>query len=320
MFLLTVAAAAADCDCTVSLTPDDNFFDAAELDPGSRICLEAGRYSRLKIKGIRGSAEAPITVENCGGRVEIGEAGSRYGMALDDSRHVVVSGGGDPALPYGILIDETEGVGLSFSKRSTAFAVHQIEITGSGFAGLMAKTDNAADWRMADVEISDCYIHDVAAEGMYIGQTKSPGHPIEGLYIHHNIIARTGWDLLQLAHARADVEVAHNLLLDGGLSDRKHHNNGLQIGDNTTGHYHHNTLIHSHGNALIVLGSGDIRIDDNHIHSGGERAFFIDDRLSAGSAPIVITDNVILTAGPAFTNRNDVTPVHTEGNTVVVLD
>lgn len=319
MLVLLSTALAADCRCDHTLSPPQAFLDGSDVAPGERICLSAGRYPRLKLKDLRGTAEAPITIENCGGAAEIGSEGSRYGMALDGCAHVVVSGGGDPAIRYGIVLDETDGVGLSFTKRSTAFTVSRVEITNSGFAGLVAKTDNAEGWVMSDVEIRDSYIHDVAAEGMYIGQTKSPAHTIEGLSIHHNLIVRTGWDLLQLAHATAGVEVAHNTLLHGGLLGRKRHDNGLQIGDNTTGHYHHNTLIHHHGNALIVLGSGDILIENNHIHSGGERAFFIDNRQHAGTAPVIIARNLILHRGPAFVDRNEVTPIHIEDNTLFAL-
>lgn len=295
--LLPLAAGAA----TIRLDSTQNYKKAGTLAaaPGDTICIAAGRRSYQYLQGLAGTAERPIVITNCPeGRVYIGKD-FRYGLWLDSVAHVRITGGLNPALEHGIHIDGTaSGSGLSVTGNSHHVEIDHLEISGVHFAGIMVKQDYSGSppvpWPVfTGLHIHHNHIHHTGGEGMYLGETKSPGQYFREVSIHHNLVLHTGWDLMQVANMDG-VEIAYNVMVDGGVLREPVQQNGFQIGDNTRNlRFHHNVVVGSGANSAIVMGSGNIVLDSNWFSGArGDQALFIDNRsfVDTGAA-IVVRDN-----------------------------
>lgn len=296
LFLIPDASAA-----TIRLDSTKTYRKAGTVvaAPGDTICITAGRRANQYLQGITGTAERPIVITNCPeGRVYIGKD-FRYGLWLDSVAHVRITGGIDPALPYGIHIDGTaSGSGLQVTGLSHHVEIDHIEISGVSFAGIMVKQDFGGNppvpWPVfTGLHIHHNRIRNTGGEGMYLGETKSPGQFFREVSIHHNLLLHTGWDLMQVANMDG-VDISHNVMVDGGALREPLQQNGFQIGDNTHNlRFHHNVVMGMGANSAIVMGSGNLVLDSNWFSGArGGQALFIDNRTFVDTGtPIVVRDN-----------------------------
>lgn len=281
----TLVFAAQSCAATIAVGLGDNYEDGVNYTyaPGDTFLIEAGRRNALHFKHFHGTPERPLLFVNHGGQVRIGKE-HYYGLTFDSCSHVRVSGTGDTAYDYGIVIDGTaSGVGLGVGGLSTDFEIDHIEICSTGFAGIMVKQDFGGTPPepypvFRNLVIHDAYIHHTGGEGMYLGETKSPGMEFHGVHVYNNCVAYTGWDCFQIANAVEDVDIHNNVFYAGGIEDVQYQGNVMQIGDNTVGRYHHNVAMFAPANGIIVMGSGDIVIDSNYFAGLGGFGSFIDNR------------------------------------------
>lgn len=323
---------AQDCNCDHVIVPPASPTSPLIVDgetmgvkAGERVCVSAGFYNQIRFTRMSGEPGRPITIINCGGVVEIGNAtnfGRWYAVDIAFSRFVHFTGTGAPGTRYGIKLGKSGDTALKIGA-STDVEVDHIDIGNANFAGIMAKSDyggkvppNAPE--MNSINIHDNYIHDTRGEGMYIGETRTPGQDFRHLEIWNNIVTRTGLDLIQVANVIEDVHVHHNVLYDGGKRKIFGQNKGLQIGDNSVGYYYNNFIINSASNFVIVMGSGDIDIYNNYLQGAGDPAFFIDNRsVTLLGKPITVRDNMIMQVRPTapFINVfNEKNPVNITGN------
>lgn len=280
IFLLTASVSAKK----ISVPVDRNYENGKNFDyaPGDTLLLEPGRRPLFHLKHFHGTADKRVVVMNDGGKVFIGKE-HYYGFTIDSCSHLHVTGTGDPGSRHGIVVDGTaQGVGFGIGGLSTDIEVDHMEICSTAFAGIMAKQDFGGSPPtpvpvFEGLSIHDNYIHDVGGEGMYIGETKSPGMEFRRVRIYNNVVVRTGWDLFQIANAVEDIEVSNNVFYMGGLQNEKYHQNGIQLGDNTVGSYYNNIVMHAPANGFIVMGSGNIEIRNNYVEGFGS-AMFIDNR------------------------------------------
>lgn len=296
-----------------------------DIQPGDVVCLEPGTRPFLIVDDIDGRSDAPVTITNCAGGTAHIRGGENFGIVLKESRHLRIVGSASPDDRYGLVVDGARQatVGLSVDQRSSDVEVAFLEIKNTSFAGLMAKTDDAnagvppsERFVLRNLHLHDLYIHDTEGEGMYLGSTSvgSEQHLLEGLRVHDNVIARAGWDGLQVSNATADAEVHHNVIYQGGVNQKKFHGNGLQISGNTAGHYHHNLIVGSHASGIAVFGKGDLRIATNFISSS--EGLFIDDRPGTiTEAPIRVQDNALRNISTSFFRvLNEKNPIVLEKN------
>lgn len=309
------------CDYTVTQSGTYNNY-LLRVPPGKTVCLKAGVYNNLNFNNFIGTPTQPIRFINCGGLVSSGSSNGSGCLQFSGSRYFSLSGSGDPLYEYGIkLASSTTGAALSISGLSSDCEAHHIEVSESGFAGIMIKTDpgcDSATWRsnftMYNVNVHDNFIHDVKGEGIYAGnsffgtgmtiycsgvQKIVYPHLIYGLNLHHNRIERTGAEGLQYACA-PDAQVHHNTLLNSGISPfASYQNNGMQIGGGAGGDCYSNTIRQSAGMGMIVVGHwGNNRIFNNIISQSGGDGIFCDERI--GSLPgtfVQIVNNTISGTG-----------------------
>ena len=323
---------AQDCGCNHVISPPASRATSLVVDGealgikrGETICISAGFYNQIRFIKITGEPGNPVTIKNCGGIVEIGDAvnfGRWYAVDIGLSKYVRFTGSGVASTRYGIKLGKSGDTALKIGG-STDIEVDHIDIGNANFAGIMAKSDyggkvpvNAPE--MNNINIHDNYIHDTRGEGMYIGETRTPGQDFRHLEIWNNVVTRTGLDLIQVANAIEDVHVHHNVMANGGLRKIFGQNKGLQIGDNSVGQYYNNFIINSASNFMIVMGSGDIDIYNNYLQGAGDPAFFIDNRsVTLAGRPINVRDNFMMEVRPTapFINVfNELNPVYITGN------
>lgn len=330
--LVSVVSFAQDCGCDFTIEPPasraTSLFISGEtlgVKPGQTICLKAGFYMQIRFVGISGEPGNPVTIKNCGGQVEIGDDvnfGRWYAIDVVRNNYIRYTGSGDADIQYGIKLGRSGDTALKIGL-STDVEIDHLEIANANFAGIMAKSDYKGNPppdapEMNNINIHDNYIHDTRGEGMYIGETKSPGQNLRHLEVWNNIITRTGLDFFQVANVVEDIDVHHNVFYRSGLRNVLYQNKGVQIGDNSVGRYHHNIVIGSPSNSMIVMGSGNIHITDNYFAGAGDPGFFIDNRtFTLPDEPINIQGNYIMEVRedvPFFNVFNEINPINITGN------
>ena len=292
-------ASFADCGCDYVVPAGQHETNGATLgiQPGDVICLQAGTsYGNLKFTNLQGTADNPIVIRNCGGQVAI-DLNTKFSFAMKtiNSRYFRITGSGDASYEHGIVL-RGANLGLALDELSSDFEVDHLEVSGSGFAGIMAKTDpncgkpyDRSKFTMRNIDIHHNYVHDTGGEGLYVGNSfyangrdfscgKLYPHAIHNAKVHHNTVKRTGWDGIQVGSATQGCEVYSNVVEDVGLKMSGTHGNGIQLGEGTGGRCYNNIIKNSYANGMIVLGLGDNVIFNNIIVNSGGYGAFIDSR------------------------------------------
>jgi hypothetical protein len=286
---------------TIRLDTTRAYLKAGQLaaKPGDTVCIEPGRRKLQYIQGIHGTTQAPILVTNCpGGKVLIGTT-HYYGLFFDSVSHIRVTGGLDPAIPYGIHVDGTaSGSGVSVTGMSHHVEIDHLEISGTNFAGIMVKQDYDGNPPsplplFPGLSIHHNYIHHTGGEGMYLGETKSPGQMFSEVEVHHNVVIHTGWDIIQTSNMDG-VRVHHNVMIDGGVKNELYQANGYQVGNNVRNlRFDHNIVIGTNENSINCLGGGKTLIDSNWLEAAhGPQSLFIENHSFADTGDTIeIRDN-----------------------------
>lgn len=332
---------AQNCGCTHVITTNSKspvIWDAAiqtpAVTPGSVLCFMAGTRARITLKNVIGTKENPIIIKNCGGLAIIeGEQGGTYTpFWIQNSKHLIVSGNGDTGFEYGIHVKGGSN-GIAFDALTTNVEARYLEVSHTGFAGIMAKTDpecsKPATWRenftMYDVKLHHNFVHDVEGEGFYVGNSFYVlGHPstrscifgtdtiqkfahvIDGVDIYNNLVLRTGCEGIQVGSAPRNCKIHDNIIDRTGLNPfANFQNNGLQIGNGTGGLVYNNFIRNSPGNGVSCLGIGDNFLFNNIIINSGDgtstsnSAIFMDEQAHPDS---------VLGTGMKFVNNTIINP------------
>lgn len=323
-YLLATPAFAQSCNCNVTITKE-GAYDGKQLgyQAGQTICLRAGSYKYLFFKNIVGTASAPIKIINCGGQVTVGTDAGQNGIQFYDSKFVKLAGSGDIRFPYGIKLTKTPAnySGIVVTSFSTDFEIDRVEVSGTGFAGIMIKYDPTCDpatWRgtfaMHNIKVHHSYIHDTGAEGIYIGnsfwnsgmvrscngtnRTVYP-HNIYGLKIYNNTVERTGADGIQYG-CSPDAQVYNNTVRHSGISPFDHYqSNGIQASGGASGRLYNNIVQNAGGTGIIIIGhSGTNLIYNNLITDTGESGVFCDNREGTpANNSIIFANNTLVKCG-----------------------
>jgi len=282
-------------NCTIEIASDVLLVDGANINPGDVVCLLAGEKDYLILRDIQGTEEQPITIVNKGGAVII-DTDHSYGIKFDNCKHIIFSGDGEDGLEYGIQVkrveNEYDGAGMSIDNMSTNIEVKFVEISNTSIAGIYAKTepyqgdcDNLITrdvFTMYNLSIHDCYLHDIADEGLYIGSSKYTGqtisqcnnivvlpHVIEGVQIYNNTIERTGWDGIQVSSSPVNCNIFENLIRFDSEEEEYGQMSGILIGGGAKCDCYNNKIFDGKGDGIDVLGLGFMKIFNNLIVRAG---------------------------------------------------
>lgn len=331
LITISLTTSYSQCNCDFSLDSTDTYMKGEwlpGLSAGDTICLGAGRYPYLKLLNIHGEENNPITIINCGGKVEIGNGTHYYGFSIENSSYIHVTGTGDNSIDYGISIDTTKNStnGMTLTQFCTNAEVDHIEIANTGSSGLVFKTDPKCDtlthrehFVMKGISIHDNYIHNTTHEGMYIGyynydtlsmycsgqQTDVLAHSIKDIKIYNNDLVDIGWDGIQLSGADSAAAIYNNEITSYGQEEVEGQMSGIQIGGGTTGDCYNNKIIDGMGTGIFVNGSGGNHFYNNLIVNAGKDylpnnsskrvyGIFCDDRITWEDSSFYFHNNTII--------------------------
>ncbi|WP_333818828.1 PKD domain-containing protein [Ohtaekwangia sp.] len=332
--------AAAQCGCTFTIpagTGSVTFNGTAQgVKPGDVICIQGGARERIIFQNIVGSATNYVTIKNCNGQALIGGPNAGNGILINSSRYFHITGTGDPSVEYGIKIVETKAgtQGIVCTALSSDIEIDHVEVTKTGFAGIMAKTDpssNCADktserpnFTMYNIHLHNNYLHDIGGEGFYIGNSFYNGttvycgslqypHEVRGVNIHNNLVVNSGWESIQVGSAVADVQIHDNKIYNYGAANNPSQNGCIQMGVGTTGKLYNNFVKGGYGPCLVIQGIGNNYVFNNIVINPGAEAININTRPTPLATDIVpngylggvyIVNNTIVGAATAAIKEN----------------
>ncbi|MBQ0721750.1 MAG: right-handed parallel beta-helix repeat-containing protein, partial [Gammaproteobacteria bacterium] len=257
---------------------DNNNFET-KIEGGDTIFVEAKRKDAITLHNFHGNEDSPIVVINKNGIVNINDTVAAGAFELRECSHVRLVGVGDSTSQCGFILC-SKNSGVSVTELSSHIEISHVKIDHNGFFGIVVKKDYHGNPPnpvpvFEKLNIHDCEIYNVT-EGMYLGETKTPGMEFKHVRIYNNIVSNTGREAIQIANMVEDVEVFNNILMNSGQDETDWQGSNFQVGDNSVGHFHHNIFLNGHSYGAIVLGAGDITMSENYF--GNNQGVFIDNR------------------------------------------
>jgi hypothetical protein len=332
----TTSTTATSCGCTYTVPSNTYLVDgkALALQPGAVICLKAGNvYKNIVFRNIVGTATAPITIKNCGGTVTLDGTGRGFTLKTELSKYFRITGGSGTTHGIKILAGQQ---GMQLEKLSTNFEIDHLEISNSGFAGIMAKTDPTCDnttirgnFVMRDVSFHDNYIHHTGGEGFYVGHTfylkgvsTSCGtrypHTLEGVKIYNNVVKYSGWEAIQVGSSPKGVEVYNNRIENYGVKNVQYQNNGVQFGEGSPAKFYGNYIANGPGTGVIIIGNGENFAYNNIIVNAGQDGIFCDERTSTGAGFKFINNTIINPGKNGITLYTEYVPMNVVQNNIII--
>lgn len=244
---------------------------------GDTLKILAGTYESIEIDSFGGDPCRDIIVMNSGGQVIV--TGSMRFQS--DIHHVRITGTGISGIPYGFKCKN-----FAFN-RARYYTMDHIEAgPNSEGVGIYGKQDpdptkpwtQYPNYVSRNIIIDNCYIHDVAGEGMYIGNTAPDGDPYHGdlipqrmsnVTISNCTVTNTGWDGIQLSNARDSCRIFGNKVTGFGTLDIDGQRAGILSGGNTSSDVYNNTVTNGTGNGIQFFGYGKMNCYGNTITNVG---------------------------------------------------
>lgn len=277
---------AQNCNHLISRT--QTVVDGAEIQPGDTICLENGNRDYLLFRNIAGTESQPVVIVNQGNVII--DTDHFYGIKTSNCKHLKIIGSRPGETIYGIKIQRVgNGAGITLDDLSTNIEISGIEISYTALAGIYAKTDpdcsfNATreNFTFFDLEIHDCYLHDIGDEGFYVGSSKYTGqylpdcdttvlpHLMHNVLIYNNLIEDTGWDGLQVSSAVGDCRVFNNRIYRDSYKETPYQMSGILIGGGSECDCYNNQIFDGKGDGIDFFGKGDNAIYNNLIVRAGK--------------------------------------------------
>ncbi len=258
---------------------------------GDTIYIGSDRVKEIWFSKLNGAPGNPITVINYGDQVFINTQ-AQFAIKFVDCKYINITGSGNANHYYGIKLSAFN-TGLQFTGLSSDCEASFIKIDLDGFFGIYAKQDYKGDPptpipQFYNLKIHDCLIKNVS-EGMYLGETISPGMEFRHVEIYNNIVYNTGREAIQIANMPEDVKIYNNTLYNAGLDSDLYQQNILQIGDNSAAEVYNNILIGAESFGIISFGNGNNKFYNNYIANC--QGIFIDNRKYIDTTAVVEISN-----------------------------
>ena len=317
-------AAPCDCDHVIELSGEVVNGSDMGVQAGQSVCVRGGDRPFLRLQQFVGAEGQPIEIRNCEGQVNIDNDDKGYGLTVDESRYVRVTGSGDDEFMYGFKVrasrtgPDYSAFGVAVGGLSSDIEIDHMEIYEAGFAGVVMKTESRCDgsanlgnFVMYNSKLHHNYIHDVHGEGIYFGSTGYGGrvfqcdgqdttlypHEHHGAWIHDNIIENTGWDGAQIGVTPVDCAFYNNTIKNVGTAGELYQQQGLQIGGASACKIYNNVLMDGPTNGLFIFGAGDTQLYNNLIVNFADTGIYINDQdLNMGSR-IQVAHNTVIQSG-----------------------
>jgi len=249
---------------------------------GDTLLIPSGTYSIIQIDSFGGDPCKDIIIKNSGGQVLV-NGPMRFGK---DVHHVQILGNGSAGITYGFKVINSN---FAFT-RVNHFTARRIEVgPNPGGVGIYGQQPpyvgqpetHYPNYVNRKITIDSFYIHNVAGEGMYLGNTAPDADPynsflipqrLDSVTISNCIVDTTGWDGIQLSNARDGNLIYNNTVRNFGTLDIDGQRAGIISGGNTNSKVYNNIVTKGTGNGIQIFGYGAIKIYGNTIDSVGTTA------------------------------------------------
>jgi hypothetical protein len=235
---------------------------AATVKPGDTVILK-GDYKAINLGNIQGTKDAPITFINSG-PVNVGGYPS-YTAVLNGQYFRLISDDGQLSLGR----SDMRGANALGLGESSNVEVCNIIMQNCG-SGILQNPHNTTP-------IVNQYFHNNLifnlnnpdaggrSEAFYLGWTGGLGNPFVNCRIEDNLIEDTTGDGIQCANG--EFYVKRNIIRNYAQSALYAQRNGILFGAQAYGIIEDNTIEGGRGNAIQILGKGNIEIAYNHIQN-----------------------------------------------------
>lgn len=259
-----------------------------KVQPGDLVRISGQANSDFAFFNFQGTADAPIHIINDGA---VRNDDVSWLMHLINCQHVIIDGKGADDVEYGFTLTNTGTGGQAVFVRnysqgsntntgSTGIEIFGVEIADgpdSGFRIWNGGSDefNASNWTFEGLRLHHNYVHDVLAEGFYVGyytdsieQQPAP-YPIEEAKVYRNRVENAGWDGMQFGSCRSGLEVHDNVVTGSGGANEPNQRSSLQWNPGNSGALYNNRFIGGVGVDLQVgCTGGDTKMYGNvFVHS-----------------------------------------------------
>lgn len=254
-------------------------FFADTIQGGDTIFVSSNRTKSVYFEDFIGNSTNPIVVTNFAGQVVINDLDRWGAISFKNCKYIKITGAGSPTYKYGFKLT-AKSCGLSFTDLSSDCEAEFIKVDHDGFFGIMAKKDYGGYPPTPvpvfnNLKIHDCFVTGVH-EGMYLGETKSPGMEFKHARVYNNIIVNTGYEGIQIANMTEDIEIYNNTIYKAGQENVLYQNGIFQVGDNTSAKIYNNIFSDAPGNGIMIFGKGNIHLSNNYV--GNNQGVFTDNR------------------------------------------
>ncbi|MDC0718349.1 right-handed parallel beta-helix repeat-containing protein [Nannocystis bainbridge] len=320
------AEAASPCDCDHVIELAGEVVNGAQMGvkPGDSVCVRGGDRPFLRLQDFVGEESSPIEVRNCEGQVNIDNDDKGYGLTVDGSHFLRVTGAGDRDIPYGFKVrasrtgPDYSAFGVAVGGLSSDIEIDHMEVYEAGFAGVVMKTESRCDgtanlgnFVMYNSKLHHMYIHDVKGEGIYFGSTGYGGrvftcdgkdvtlypHEHHGAEIHDNIIENTGWDGAQIGVTPVDCHFYRNTIKNVGTAGELYQQQGLQVGGASSCKIWGNTLLDGPTNGFFIFGAGHTQLYNNVVANFDDSGIYVNDQNLNMGSKIQIAHNTVIDSG-----------------------
>ena len=256
--------------------------------PGDTLVLKGSPWSYISFNDVYGTASCPVTIINEGGQVL-----ATNGFALQNCRYIKLTGTGS-ADKYGFHIEDPngDGVAIDIFGRSSNIEVSNVDIYHKLYGFWVKHEQDCVDslqgqnWTIDNIKIHDNRIRRMNQEGMYIGSTDPNGtsrgvtcngvtiHPkpmfVSNVKVYNNIVDSTNRSGIQMSTAQTgNNEIYNNTVSNSGFEFSPQQGNGISLGGYSQAYVHDNSITNTYALGIMVLGAGNIKIDNNTIKNSG---------------------------------------------------
>lgn len=283
-------SAAVNCNFIVPLNVNsiDGSGNYSTVKPGDKVCIQSGNRSSLTIQNIIGNSSNPITFVNTGGIVSINNSGFA-GIYIKNSKFIKVTGTGvsdtcgasfsEGDQQCGFVITGNQGRGVSVREKPSFAEIDHIEVKNTSESGIGSQEDTLtrSEWTLDNLNFHHNYVHDTTidegSEGFYIGSssyTVSGSTPlVKNINVSHNLVARTGWDGIQVGSAVENCNIHHNKIIEDSRSAVSSQMSAVMVNKGSVCNVYNNFISDSGWASIYVQGNGNNKIYNNIILRSG---------------------------------------------------
>ena len=261
--------------------------NASAVKPGDTIYLSASSRLTVELRNIHGTAAKPVLIQNYQGQVFFNS--NVVGIKFDTCSWVQLIGKRADTT-YGFVISGASA-GIDIGGLSTCIEVAGIEISNITWTGITCKTDPDCTFKstrdnfiMRNISIHDNYLHQIANEGMYIGDSFFSGYPIKcngkdtvlyphlirNIRIYNNKVENTGWDGIQVSCADSACFVNNNFIFHDSQAGVNNQMSGFMLGGGSSCNCFSNFIKNGKGDGIDEMGQGGNYIYNNLIVNPGQ--------------------------------------------------